>query len=342
MQRGLRVTLALCALGCNRDKDEPAGDSSPPEAPPCDVVTLDQSWPEDGLSPASRDIRLSVGFTGAVSDEGLSFSVIGPDGATVAGSVTRDEADPETGMSGATWAPDALLEADQAYTWTVSVCEAQGGGAFTTGAHGERVDAAGLIHTSFELDLTHATWIQPEGGASIFRSLFDGVLLLGVESADDVSIDLIAGVGEQIDSETVQQDPCFETADFEAESFRNNPYARVGPTTLTLDVQGFAVPLQGVTVSGAFTDGGAALSDGTLDAELDVRDVAGSLGASADEVCDLLSTIVGLDCAVCSVDAETYCVTMQLTDVDGEEIPGLRVVPNENPAECDTGGGAFY
>ena len=338
MNRGLWAICTLAVLGCNREKDEPSGDSSLPEAPPCEVVALDQSWPDDGLSPASRDIRLSVGFSGVVSDEGLSFTVTDASGALVAGTVALTESDGV--VTGATWAPDALLEADQAYTWAVSVCDATGGGGFTTGAYGDRVDPSVLIDSSFQLDLTGATWVQPEGGASIFRSLFDGVMLLGVEAADDSSIDLLAGVGEEIDSETIRQDPCFETADFEAEDFRNNPYAAVGPTTLTLDVQGFAVPLQGVIVTGAFTDGGATLSDGTLDAELDVRDVAASVGYSADDVCDLLASYVGLECAVCSVDAEPYCVTMQLTDVEGEEIPGLRLVPNENPTECETGTGA--
>lgn len=329
--------ILLSLLACNKDKDEPAGDSSALEAPPCEVVALDQSWPEDGLSPASRDIRLSVSFSGVVSGEGLSFSVTDPDGVDVPGTVTLVDTDGVT--TGATWAPDALLSEDTAYTWTATVCEATGGGAFTTGVYGDRVDPAALVDASFELDLTRATWVQPEGGESVFRSLFEGLLLLGVEAADDTSIDLIAGVGQEIDEETILQDPCFETADFEPADFRNNPYATVGPTTLTLDVQGIPAPLQGVTVTGAFTDGGAALSGGTLDAEMDVRDVAASIGYSADDVCDLLSAFVGIDCVACSADAEAYCVALELTDVEGTLLPGLTLVPNENPSECDTGGG---
>lgn len=329
------VILLFSQLGCHRDKDG-GGDSSGSEAPACDVVALDQSWPDDGLSPASRDIRLSVAFSGEVSAEGVGFSVTDADGAEVSGAVTLTETDGV--ITGATWAPDALLEADTAYSWTVDVCSATGGGGFTTGEHGDRVDPTVLADTSFDLDLYHATWVEPEGGASVFRSLFDGLLLLGVESADDANIDLIAAVGQQIDEETIYQDPCFETANFEATAFQNNPYATVGPTTLTLDVQGIPAPLQNVKVSGAFIDGGAALAGGTLEAELDARDVAASIGYTEDQVCELLETFVQIDCVPCDSDGESYCVGLELTDVEGALVPGLRLVPNENPSECDTSG----
>lgn len=327
----MRCALALCLLvACKADDEKTGGaEDTAPEALPCDVSALTETWPADGLSPASRDLQLSASFSGLASEEGVSFTVTDASGAAVEGSTTL-------GDGVATWAPTELLAEDTAYTWTVSVCEASGGGAFTTGAWGERVDAATLTDTSFALDLSDATWIEPEGGEAIFRSLFDGVLLLGVEAGDETSIDLIAAIGEELeDDDFIQQDPCYATADFEPADFRNNPYASVGPTTLSLDIEGYTVPLSNVYVRGAFV-GGSSLADGALEAELDMRDAAEGFGTTAANLCEMLGTFLGLSCIACSEDGEERCVALVLEDISGALVDGLRVVPNEDPQECET------
>lgn len=326
------LLTALLLVGCNRDKDEGGGqETSAPEPPPCDVSELTESWPEDGLSPASRSLQLSASFSGVASEEGVLITVTDADGAEVAGTTTLTD-----GLI--TWEAADLLAEDADYTWAVTVCDASGGGSFTTGAWGERMDPAELPDSSFQLDLSDATWISPEGGESLFSSLFDGILLLGVEAADEGSIDLIAAIGEEYEDEYgtfIQQSPCYATADFQPSDFRNNPYASVGPTTLSLSFEGITVPLQNVYVSGAFV-GGTALADGTLSAELDMRDAEGSLGMDAEGLCDLLQTYVGLDCMACMEDGEELCVGLELEDITGTLVEGLRVVPNDDPQECST------
>jgi len=323
--------LLLLLVGCRGGDDDKAGpvETGDP-APLCDVSALDETWPGDGLSPASRDIRLSATFSGTASEEGVVFTVLDAAGTAVPGAVTLADGQ-------ATWAPDALLTENAAYTWTVGVCDATGGGGFTTGAWGDRVDPAAMADASYQLDLADATWLAPRNGEAIFSSLFDGVLLLGVEGADETEVDVLAAVGEIYDDE-VLQDPCYATADFDPSDFRNNPYLSVGPTTLSLNVSGITVPLQNVYVSGAFV-GDSALADGTLDAELDMRTAADSFGGySASDLCDMLQTYIGLSCVACSADGEELCVQLELEDITGNLVDGLRVVPNEEPEECDTGG----
>lgn len=328
----MSALLLLLFAGCKGGGDDKAAakDTAETAPPPCDVSALDETWPGDGLSPASRDIRLDATFSGTASAEGVVFTVLDAAGEAVSGTVTLSEDE-------ATWAPDALLAENAAYTWTVSVCEATGGGGFTTGAWGDRVDPSTMADSTYQLDLDDATWVAPRNGEAIFSSLFDGVLLLGVQSADDALVDVLAAVGEVYDDE-VLQDPCYATADFDPSDFRNDPYLTVGPTTLSLNVSGITVPLQNVYVSGAFV-GGTALADGTLDAELDMREAAAGFGGySASDLCSLLKSYVGLSCVACSVDGEELCVQLQLEDITGNLVDGLRLVPNEEPEECDTGG----
>lgn len=323
-----RALVALALVACKGSDDKGGEETGGPAPAPCDVSALDASWPEDGLSPASRAPILSVSFSGVASEEGTLFSVTDESGAEVEGTTTLSD-----GV--ATWEPSALLDADTTYAWTATVCDATGGGAFTTGAHGERVDTSALGDTSYALDLDSATWVEPEGGESIFRGLFSEVLLLGVQSADDSSLDLIAAIGEVLEDDgTIQQSPCYSTADFDPADFRNNPYASVGPTTLSLEIEGFTVPVENVYVSGAF-DGQGGLADGVMEAEVDARTMADALGLRDSQVCDLLETYVGISCTACSTDGETYCVGMRLEDLTGEIVDGLRVVPNEDPQECD-------
>ncbi len=329
----LSLLTALLLVGCNREKEDIGGqETSAPEPPPCDVSALTETWPVDALSPASRSLSITASFSGLASEEGVALTVTDADGAAVAGTTTLTD-----GLI--TWEPAELLAEDAAYSWSVTVCDATGGGTFTTGAWGERVDVSLLPDTSFSLDLSDATWVEPAGGESIFRSLFDGILLLGVQSSDESSIDLIAAIGQEVEDEDetyIQQDPCYATADFEPSDFRNNPYTSVGPTTLSLTIEGITVPLQNVYVSGAFV-GGTGLADGTLAAELDMRTAAAGFGGySADDLCSLLEDYLGLDCAACSEDGEELCVAMALEDITGSLVDGLRVAPNEDPQECSS------
>lgn len=319
-------------LACGGDKDESAQDDTGSPAPlPCEVTTIDATWPTEGLDPTSQDATVQVWFSGVASAEGTSLTLTDASGAAVAGTLTLAEGT-------ASFTPDALLGAGTTYSWAATVCDATASGSFTTGQYGETVDPAAMVDLAFAIDLADATWVQPEGGESLFAGLFSGVILLGVEAADSEQLDLIAAVGEVVDEETVQQDPCFATADFEPADFRNNPYAEVGPTSLEVDVEGIAVPLHNVNLTGAFVNGGAGLEGGVLTAEGDIRDVASSLGFSDDDACAMLDTYLSIECGECAEDGEPYCVALELHDVAGVEQPGITVVPNENPSECTEGG----
>lgn len=329
--RGGWVLLGL--LACETDKDGAGSDDTGSAPPPCEVTAIDGFWPEDGQSPTTTGVVVQLDFAGVAALESSSFALLDAGGAEVAGALALVD-------EGATFTPDAPLSADTTYTWSAEICDATASGSFTTGAYGDAVDGAELVDLAFAIDLADAEWVQPEGGEDLFSSLFSGVILLGVEAADATMLDLIVAVGEVIDDETVQQDPCFATADFEPADFRNNPYAKVGPTTLEIDVEGLAVPLRNVRLEGAFIDGGASLEDGVLTAEGDIRDVASAIGSTAPQACELLTTYVGIECTTCTEDGEPYCVGLELHEVRGVVQPGITVVPNENPSECDTGGGA--
>lgn len=304
------------------------------DAPACQAPTLSEAWPAEGADPVSRSAAISIPVQGALSADDVVVTVQA-DGAEQAGQVE---------VSGGTlrWTPAQMLPASAEVSWSVDACGAQASGSYRTGAEGEQVDPATLADLAWGLDLDRATWIEPAGGQVLFGQLFSGLLMLGVQSATAEEIDLIGGAAEVVDEDLVQQDPCVPTFDFEPVSFANNPYVAVGPTSLQLTFQGLPVQVDDVVLSGAISADGEALTEGALAAELDAREIAPSVGTSAEALCELLESYLGLSCVACAADGEERCVAMRVEDIEGQRLPGLRVVPNPDAEECseDTGGGA--
>lgn len=319
------MLLLLALLACRGEADD---------LPACQAPALSDPWPADGADPVSRSASLSLAVDGALDAADVVASVVA-DGVEQPGQVQVD-------AGHLIWTPDQTMLATAEVSWSVDACGAQASGGFRTGSEGDRVDPTLLGDLAWGLDLDQATWIQPPGGQVLFGQLFSGLLLLGVQAATEDELDLIGGAAEVVDETLVQQDPCVPTFDFDPVSFRNNPYFAVGPTTLQLSYQGLPVQVDGVVLTGVISADGQALEGGALAAELDAREIAPSLGTSDEELCALLEAYLGLSCVACATDGEERCVPLQVEDIEGERLPGLRVVPNPDAEECseDTGGGA--
>ncbi|MCK6506326.1 hypothetical protein L6R53_23625 [Myxococcota bacterium] len=300
----------------------------------CQAPTLGQAWPAEGADPVSRSAAITVGVDGALSADDVVFTVRA-DGVDQQGQV-------EVSDDALRWTPSQMLPASAEVSWSLDACGSATAGTYRTGTEGEQVDPAALVDLAWGLDLDQATWIEPAGGQVLFGQLFSGLLMLGVQEATTDQVDLIGGAAEVVDEDLVQQDPCVPTFDFEPVAFSNNPYVAVGPTTLELAFQGVPVQVDDVVLSGAFSDGGETFSGGALSAELDAREIAPSVGTSAEALCELLESYLGLSCVACAADGEERCVALRVEDIEGQRLPGLRVVPNPDAEECseDTGGGA--
>lgn len=308
--------ILILALACRGDTASTA----------CDVPAITATWPAADQDQISRSATITVQFDGSIPAESISASVTA-DGADVAGSVQVDD-------GRVTWTPQDLLPAEAEVAWAMDLCGAEVSGSFQTGAEGEQVEPTILDGDSWTLDMESATWVEPVGGELIFGEVFTGLLLLGVQEVNEDSIDLIGGAAQDVEG-ALMQDPCVATFDFPAADFLNNPYVTVGPTVLEVEVQGLPVEIQQVSFSGAFSADGESILDARLEGEVDARDIAPSVGASADDLCELLSSYLGVECVECSSDLEPLCLRIRVEDIPGERAPGLTVAPNPDPQECE-------
>ncbi len=310
--------LLVLLFACRGDAD----------AVDCTAPTLLSSWPAQDQEPVSRMPQLRVEFEGELPAEAVTAQVLA-DGEAVPGSLSVS-----SGL--AIWTPESPLPEQASVEWSMDLCGQEASGAFRTGTEGEQVPPDGLADQSWALDMESATWVEPAGGELIFGQVFSGILLLGVQEISDQSIDLIGGAAQEVDG-TLQQDPCVATFDFPASDFWNNPYFDVGPTVLEVEVQGLPVNIQDVRFSGAISGDGEAIADARLYGEVDARDIAPAVGASADQLCELLTSYLGVECVECTLDLEPVCLRIEVEEISGERVAGLRVAPNPDPQECEEG-----
>ncbi len=314
------LLLLLPLLGCRGAAD--GADTGPG----CDAPGLALVSPASDADQVSRSAPLRLALDGDGPVDSLEVGVW-VDGVAMTGalSVTGDLA---------AWQPDDLLPADAVVEWTASTCAASLSDRYTTGSEGDQIDATSLVGGTWAMDLSTARWVQPPGGELLFGELFQGLLAIGVRDATADSIDVLGGALEITEEGRIQQDPCVASFELLDLPFDNNPYIDAGPTTLDLAVQGIEVPVQQVTISGAFAADGDTLADARLTAEIDARTMEASVGMSAASLCELLELYTGLPCMDCSDDGETLCIGMQVEDITGQRIEGLQMMPNANPQEC--------
>lgn len=309
--------LALLALGC------PGPEPEPQPEPVCDA-SVQSSSPNDGEDVIGTNATVRVAFDGNLLDEGIAFSS-DPEASWV---WSQDE-----GVL--TLRPELPLEPFTSYSWTAELCGEALTGQFTTRSEGDETDPDSLADRTFAIDLAKATWVEPENGGDLMAMLFGGVILLGVQSVDGRVIDFITGVGEG--EASIQQDPCYETVDFEPVDFRN-PYFGVGPADMPLEVQGQDVILHELQLFGAFDAEGFTILDASLTAQGDLRDISGS---DWESTCQLVGQY-GLSCVECASDGLSACVNLRVEGIEADLVGGLVVRPVTEPgAECgppDTGG----
>lgn len=308
------ATLLLALVACN------GGEDTDVEVV-CDA-TVTTTWPGEAANPVATGASIRVGFDGTASE--ATVTVTGPDGA-IAGATTIGDGE-------VTFVVDDAFPEDAEISWTATVCDGTAAGTFTTGSLKNGVDPAETTDKTYSVDLSGATWVSPEGGGDLIGGAFGGAFLIGVQSASETELDCIAASGEETSSGSWQQDPCYATIDFEPVDFTYNPYFALETPEMQFTVQGIEVTIHDVVIRGGLT--ADRMVDGRFEGEVDMRDYRATFG---DDGCGALKTYAGIDCVECRTDGEVECLWLEAVDVEGDLVPSLKLVPNENPEECNTG-----
>ncbi|MCB9779791.1 MAG: hypothetical protein H6742_14595 [Alphaproteobacteria bacterium] len=169
---------------------------------------------------------------------------------------------------------------------------------------------------AYRLDLAGATFVEPAGVGSLLVGSLEQDVLVQVQRQTSSALDLMFTVSESVGG---PQDMCVETSMLPSADFTDAPDWDLGPTSLTMELDGYTIVMQNVRLSGTFSADGRTYDDSTLDATLDTRDlidVMGDLLGTDDprQICELVGGF-GVSCEACPSDGAELCLGLRIEDV---------------------------
>lgn len=173
-----------------------------------------------------------------------------------------------------------------------------------------------LDGTTFSVDLTAVTVVQPPGLATLFSELDSGPALFHVLHEDDSIMELAIALGD-VDG---GQSPCEPVHRLPAADFTQNPWLEIHGASLPLSMGGHPVTMDYMGLSALISSDGARWDAGSLSAVLDTRELA-PLFKDGTDVCALVEGMEGV-CEPCP-DGAVACVAVELDNVRARQVPIL-------------------
>lgn len=315
MNRNIFAIAACAALfACKGGDDGPTDTDT--DVGDC-TFTIDSTMPTDGQN--NVYYRTSIEFDFSAPDTSATVTVEAG-GSPVAGASTWVN-------DVLIFTPNAPLSPSTTYNWSLSYCDGARTptGSFTTGVVGSPVPENDLPGTTYVLDLASGRFVEPPGVGALLQSQLNVDILVGVLNVGAGNIQMVGAIGE---GNPPAQDVCTPTIDFPTADFAENPYFEVGPQTTTLSVQGVAITIDDLFVSGAFSPSGDAVTGAVLAGSIDTRPlvplVDATPGAPEDTVCTLVQTF-GVACQPCT-GGGNFCLSLLVDSIAATEVAGTSLV----------------
>ncbi len=219
------------------------------------------------------------------------------------------------------------LKASHGYDLYLRDCMGERIVPFRTSSYGAGLESgpAGLVGKTYVLDLATADWVQPPGLGPLLQLYFTVPILLGVESADNKTIDFLAAPGRVDVFEGIVQDETQQSWDFPGSNFTTSPYFSAEVDEVNFAFEGVDAPVHSFFIEGTFDGDGSSFGGGTLKGNGDTRNLGGLLGEPDNPyaMCSYAEGL-GVPCQACE-DGEVYCLDLEVTDLTGTEVPGLTL-----------------
>lgn len=185
------------------------------------------------------------------------------------------------------------------------------------------VDLSGKLY-SITPDDVRVT--MPPGLDAMWHEIMQRDVLVYVEGETDDALMLdvaLAGVDGA-------QDPCEAVRSFPAADWSANPRFEAGPGELGTSFGGHPATFRDLALAGTFDEYAFQWRDGTLDAELDTRELAPALPEMSD-LCGLVEDLGGA-CKACT-DGEVACFDLRLEEITAVMVDGT-FEPDNRGDDC--------
>lgn len=189
-----------------------------------------------------------------------------------------------------------------------------------------QLEPSDLQGRTFSLALGDATWVEPAGIGGLLTLFLDQPALLDVAVANPSVLQLRFALGEEENGEIVPA-PGRDVVSFPVVSFADRPYFDAGGERVVLEFSGTEIPIHQFRFSGTFAADGGGIGGGRVEGIADTRFAGGLVGDDRPgQLCDLAEGF-GVQCEGCPDDDESYCLAVELVDVDGTWEQGITLTP---------------
>lgn len=234
-----------------------------------------------------------------------------------------------------TLVPDDFLQASTDYELWARDCAGVTTSSFRTGPLGAPMEQAPsqLVGNTYLLDLVGAEWVEPPALAGLIAVYFNNPILLGIQYADPLRIDLIGAPGVSDAFGVVEQDPVSASWDFPIADFSSSPFLDASSDEVTLQYSlgygdAITIPVEDFVLQATFSPDATRLGGGVLSGLGDTRNLGELLGDPDNPaaLCELAGGL-GVTCQPCA-DGQSFCLRLVARDLEGTLIPGLELVEN--------------
>lgn len=285
----------------------------------------------------------TIPVTGAIDADyrsSIEFHLSDPDPTATASSSVAGQSWRNADNDVVYFTPDAPLSPSTPYTVDLTYCGGTASISFTTSALGTSIsDPEGTLKDkTYELLLSDARIVEPDGIGSVLSSYLTQAILVGVVSVD-TEIQMMGAIGVE-DATPAMQDYCDPTIPFPSADFSEQPFFQIGPETTTLSVAGYNITIEDLAISGTFASDGTYFGGGELSGTIDTRPLDPLLSETGEEgaICDLAVSF-GAACEACPSDGELFCLTLVADQIQANVVNGVtlaEVVGNDCEG-CEAG-----
>ena len=324
----LPLALSLLLAGCTPDTPDPDPVEEPTPDPCANAAQLMSVSPEpdkDGLYTDTVEVTWD-----AVPEEPV-LAVTDAAGDAIDGVITEDDNGRTLRFTASTvFAASTTVHVSVDWVCFDDVAE----WTFGTGPYGAPLDDPNtLIDRVMLLDLGSADIVEPAGiGPLLEGFVADVYVLFHLMDVSDFAADelhIMGALGALDGSDVVQemctetipltfgQDGIIDTAD-DLPARWEDPWLRVGPTDLTLEVEGTEATVRDLDLEMLFHPEGTDFVGGRLAGSIDTRQLI-SLVDSEDPnaICELAEKVVGVSCVDCG-GGEPYCLGLVAENIQGD------------------------
>jgi hypothetical protein len=186
-----------------------------------------------------------------------------------------------------------------------------------------------LVGNTYNIDLIGADWVEPGAMGALLSLYFTTPILIGVQWADETTIDLLGAPGYEDSLGELQQYIWEPTWDFPLADFASSPYFSAVTDQVVFQFGSVDIPIHDFLFRATISADGAQLGGGELSGLGDTRHMGVLFDQPNDEmaVCDLAATL-GVYCQPCPDGNET-CMYMKALEVSGQLLPNVTLVEKE-------------